>query len=193
MEQRTCIVDGCDKAAKGGACVMHQARMRRHGSFDGHAKRPNAVERIMRMVEETDSGCWNWTGYRSRAGYGTLRLWSPDTNVLVYKYLYEATVGPVASGMVLDHQCRNVRCVRPEHLRQVTNKQNTEHFTTPLQSNNSSGFRGVVSNGRGGFMVKVKHLGKQHHGGTYATAELAGEAAKALRLALHSHNELDQP
>lgn len=146
---------------------------------------------MMRKVDSTGE-CWEWLGYVNPAGYGILRLNVSDENVLVYRYLYQALVGSVADGMVLDHKCRNVRCVRPEHLRQVTNKQNTEHFTKMLQSNNTTGYRGVTRTKSGRFMASTKHLGKMHYGGTWATAAEAGESARQLRLSLHTHNELDR-
>lgn len=39
---------------------------------------------------------------------------------LVYRSVYEVLVGPIPSGMVLDHLCGNPFCYNPAHLDPVT-------------------------------------------------------------------------
>lgn len=56
-------------------------------------------------------------------GYG--RVWDGKRNALVHKYVYERVNGPVQSGMVLDHMCRNRACCNIDHLRVVTRKVNS--------------------------------------------------------------------
>jgi hypothetical protein len=46
-------------------------------------------------------------------------------NQLGHRAFYERTVGPIASGLQLDHLCRNRACVNPQHLEQVTSRVNT--------------------------------------------------------------------
>lgn len=73
----------------------------------------------------TESGCWEWVGVsRGRMGYGG--VWDPRTRRAVYahRYVYELAYGPIPAGLTLDHLCRNVRCVRPEHLEAVTHREN---------------------------------------------------------------------
>lgn len=38
--------------------------------------------------------------------------------------VYEALVGPIPDGLHLDHLCRNIICVSPDHLEPVTNEEN---------------------------------------------------------------------
>lgn len=73
------------------------------------------------------TGCWNWNGYLrpsdKRAGAKRLGDGSYTT---AYRYHYEQAKGPVPSGLVLDHTCRNPRCVNPDHLEPVTQAVNLE-------------------------------------------------------------------
>ena len=38
--------------------------------------------------------------------------------------MYELMVGPIPDGLVIDHVCNNRGCVRPDHLRPVTQREN---------------------------------------------------------------------
>jgi hypothetical protein len=44
--------------------------------------------------------------------------------VMAHRAAYLLTVGPIPVGLVLDHLCRNRRCVNPAHLEAVTNRVN---------------------------------------------------------------------
>ena len=83
--------------------------------------RPSDLRRFYSKILFTDS-CWEWTGTRSDRGYSTMYLMGKTR--LVHRVAFERFVGPLISGLVVDHLCRNRRCVRPSHLRQVTNREN---------------------------------------------------------------------
>jgi hypothetical protein len=83
--------------------------------------RADLEERFWSKVEKTDE-CWNWTGNTSR-GYG--RFAESHTHfVQAHRFAYELIRGSIPAGLVLDHLCRNRRCVRPEHLEPVTLREN---------------------------------------------------------------------
>lgn len=70
-------------------------------------------------------GCWKWSGPLDRAGYA--RIWKGErTPKLAHRWLYEQLVAPIAAGLELDHECRRRDCVRPEHMAQVTRRENVQ-------------------------------------------------------------------
>lgn len=75
-------------------------------------------------VSVTPSGCWNWLGTKNESGYGG--LWNPFTKKCqkAHRVTYEFVKGPIATGLTIDHLCRNKSCVNPEHLEAVTLKEN---------------------------------------------------------------------
>lgn len=66
--------------------------------------------------------CWDWTGYHDRAGYGQLKR--DGIGYRAHRYAYELLIGIIEPGLVLDHLCRNHRCVNPDHLEPVTDREN---------------------------------------------------------------------
>jgi hypothetical protein len=92
----------------------------------------------------------------------------------------------------IDHICRNRRCVRPEHLRSVTRKQNIENHGG-ARADRKSGIRGVTwpKNSKT-WIATFQHDGHFQHLGSFATKEEAAEVVLAARLKYFTHNELDR-
>lgn len=74
--------------------------------------------------------CWLWTASvisGPRGGYGQFRSGGQGSKMVkAHVWAYEQIVGPVPTGKRLDHTCRNRRCVRPDHLEPVTNRENVK-------------------------------------------------------------------
>lgn len=68
-----------------------------------------ALPTFMKKIEKT-SGCWNWKGQISKAGYG--RHCCKYAHRLSYQY-YK---GEIPKGLMICHTCNNKACVNPEHM-----------------------------------------------------------------------------
>lgn len=74
------------------------------------------------VVIDPETGCHNWTK-STTWGYGVICV-GGRKRMKAHRAAYEALVGPVAPGLVLDHLCRNRRCCNPAHLEPVTCREN---------------------------------------------------------------------
>lgn len=191
MNDSTCTVGGCDKGGRivKGMCMMHYERVRQHGSTEApHVT--NASARFWSKVNKTET-CWLWESAKNQYGYGTFAVGRLN-QWLAHRYAWTSLVGPISDGKHLDHICHNHACVNPKHLREVTNKQNHEHFKGAF-STSKTGIRGVsLDKARGLWKAVVTHNYKQHLVGRYATIEEAEAAVIAKRLELFTHNNLDR-
>jgi HNH endonuclease len=79
------------------------------------------LERFMRKVQKSD-GCWLWTASGNGHGYGQFR--HNGTTRAAHRVAYELMIGPIPSGLHIDHLCRVRLCVNPAHLEAVTQREN---------------------------------------------------------------------
>lgn len=84
--------------------------------------RATPEERFWPKVEKQEGGCWLWLSTITRDGYG--HFWLQGKLVSAHRFAYELLVGPIPSGLTLDHLCRVRACVKPEHLEPVTVRDN---------------------------------------------------------------------
>jgi hypothetical protein len=78
--------------------------------------------RVAERFEFADDGCWSWTAWRDKHGYGRVSVGS--VRKLAHRVVYELCVGPIPGGLELDHLCRNRACINPDHLEPVTHHEN---------------------------------------------------------------------
>lgn len=146
-------------------------------------------ERFWAKVERTDV-CWNWTAAKLPKGYGRFGLNSGV--ILAHRMSYILVHGEIPTGMHIDHTCYNASCVRPDHLRAVTPKQNLEN-RAGLSRNNTSGARGVSFHKKSGrWRAAVKHKRETVFCQSFETLEEAAEAARLARLAVFTHSDSDR-
>jgi hypothetical protein len=79
------------------------------------------VERFWNKVDKTDY-CWNWTASLNENGYGLFRFNGKTSKA--HRVSYIITFGEIADGLVIDHLCKNKKCVNPEHLDPVSQGEN---------------------------------------------------------------------
>jgi hypothetical protein len=79
------------------------------------------MERFWKKVDKTDD-CWNWVGSISNHGYGRINI--NKKVCFAHRVAYEMSVGEIPEGLVIDHLCRNPRCVNPRHLEPVSQGEN---------------------------------------------------------------------
>lgn len=184
---KICSVDQCDSPIRClGLCTKHYTRMRKHGDVNT-AKHVFGDPQLgfWSKVDKTEA-CWNWTGAKNRLGYGTFHI--AGKSGFVHRIAYTWLVGPIPEGVKVDHVCHTPSCVRPDHLRLATQKQNGEN-RDPRKIN---GKRGVTRKSPTRWLAKVTHNYRTIHVGYFATEEEAAAAAAAKRNELFTHNDMDR-
>jgi hypothetical protein len=82
------------------------------------------TRKVRPYVLVDDAGCWLWQRGRDSNGYGHIRV--PGVGARrVHRVVYEHLVGPIPTGLHIDHLCRVTTCCRPDHLEPVTQRVNT--------------------------------------------------------------------
>lgn len=150
------------------------------------------TERFWAGVDKSGE-CWIWQRAVLNNGYGVFRVTEPTRKMMyAHRFSFELANGPIAPSNVVDHICHEPKCVRPDHMRAVTSKQNSEHQLIESRTGRS-GVRGVVWNGTlGKWMAQVRHNRKLHIGGYFTTVDEAAAAVRDLRNQLYTHNDLDR-
>lgn len=81
----------------------------------------NKLGTFWRFVIIYEDGCWTWDG-QLKDGYG--KYSHKGKTYAAHRWAYQQLVGPIPTGLQLDHLCRNPPCVRPDHLEPVTSREN---------------------------------------------------------------------
>lgn len=63
-------------------------------------------------IIDQSTGCWNWTGFITDEGYG--RFYFRGKNWVAHRFVYLWYVKRVDPELVIDHLCKNRRCVNPD-------------------------------------------------------------------------------
>lgn len=99
---KPCKVDGCSKPSNAlGLCKGHYYRLRKNGHTDPTEGSHGPIEdRFWRKVQKT-SGCWLWTGFCMRSGYGKIRRGGKGQGLLLaHRLSYEMHHGPIGPRML---------------------------------------------------------------------------------------------
>lgn len=74
---------------------------------------------IIDKVFIDENKCWNYIPCGSKQGYARIK------EKLAHRVSYEIFKGKIPKGLSIDHKCRNIKCINPEHLEAVTQRENT--------------------------------------------------------------------
>ena len=80
------------------------------------------VNRLLKYSKKVGE-CRIWTRYTNWNGYGYIRYKKRMKRVHRLSYLLIGK-NQLTPGLVLDHLCRNRLCINPDHLEEVSNKEN---------------------------------------------------------------------
>jgi len=85
-----------------------------------------AVLKPLVDIGKEPGDCWEWQGNVSnRTGYGKKTY--KGRYMLAHRWVYEMLLGPIPDGLVVNHRCRNRRCVNPHHLEITDQAGNCRH------------------------------------------------------------------
>lgn len=102
-------------------------------------RRSGLRERLLgRAIINQDTGCWEWTGVKTSRGYASVMV--NYVQHTAHRVSYEMLVGPIPTGLVLDHLCRVRHCINPAHLEPVTVRENT--LRSPIRGTETECCRG---------------------------------------------------
>lgn len=90
-----------------------------------HLNTPKIAAKLERYSVDS-SGCWVFQAIALRKGYANIsfRVDGKRYQVGAHRASYMIRSGEIPEGLVIDHVCRNRRCINPEHLRAVTSAVN---------------------------------------------------------------------
>lgn len=63
------------------------------------------------------TNCWEWTASINKSGYGKFHIINSD--YFAHRVSYSLFKNDLTTDLVIDHICRNRKCVNPDHLRVV--------------------------------------------------------------------------
>lgn len=192
-----CALEECDLPERtGGYCNRHYLRLNRYGDPRLVKQVPTVEERFWEKVDKNgENGCWVWTAGKFKTGYGSFNN-GESTPAYAHRYSFQLHGGVLVKGLHIDHKCHVRDCVNPEHLRQVTTRQNVENHSGPTVAS-KTGIRGVCwDKGAGKYLAQLSRTenGKRRNV-LFKHFEDIYEAEKAVinaRNTFHTHNDRDR-
>ena len=76
-------------------------------------------------IPEPNSGCWIWLNATGNKGYGQIKI-RGHKRQSAHRASFSIFCSEPSPTNDIDHRCRNVLCVNPQHLEEVTHKINCQ-------------------------------------------------------------------
>ena len=105
--------------------MTSQSPSRVHELYPGYAA--NLLIRLSNRSQESEAACLEWAGATDRYGYGKIKVKDEFGKIRLigtHRAAWLAFYGRIDGDLVIDHICRNRKCINLEHLRLVTNAVN---------------------------------------------------------------------
>lgn len=123
MSKTVCAVAGCESQRHGrGVCRSHYMKCWRGQMLWPEYipdSKPSENERFWAKVDiRDDNECWEWSASLLPNGYGQF------AQTTAHRFSMIASGYAVSSSDVVDHLCRNRKCVNPSHLEVVSQSEN---------------------------------------------------------------------
>ena len=100
------------------ALIKYNIPRRRVGRPNKHTRK-----NFYSKIKILPNGCWEWQAkIHNPTGYG--HLFINRKTFLAHRISYILHKGTIPNGLVVNHLCRNRKCVNPNHLEVITLKEN---------------------------------------------------------------------
>lgn len=121
----------CEKDAIGrGLCRRHYMQASRGNTLDKYQTEnggPHTIKkRLLSKYRVTETGCWEWTGFRKKDRFDYGLIWIGDRQRRAHRVSYEVHKGPIPEGLDILHSCDNPPCINPDHLSVGTRGENCQ-------------------------------------------------------------------
>lgn len=84
------------------------------------------VQRLRSRSIVTNTGCWEWLGYKDKDGYGQIGYLGQRHAAHRVSFILRNPPGALPPGGVVRHKCDNPSCINPYHLEVGTHADNVE-------------------------------------------------------------------
>src|SRR3990167_34937 len=74
-------------------------------------------EVLSKIIFKTHRCCWEWNGYKTKEGYGRIKM--TDFRTMAHIVTYRMFREDIPKGLSIDHLCGNTSCVNPWHMEAV--------------------------------------------------------------------------
>lgn len=95
--------------------------------------KPNGPNELLNKLDILENGCWEFRGYRTYKGYGSIRY--NNQNWTAHRLSYLFFRGEITKGKMVLHTCDNPPCCNPEHLFLGTNQDNMDDMVAKGRKN----------------------------------------------------------